>query len=385
MTELLVGHGRECITPPEPVYMMGYGARNERSIGIHDDLFVNAVAFSDGEQRVVLVAMDVCEMDVNCVQVLKGVIGEVNDLAPKEIIINTSHTHAGPMICPGPYSRFEAHYTGVMAVRCAQAAAQALADMQPANLLLGSAPLDIGASRRQMMPDGTMTIGVDLSRPRLPEVTTWTLQRENAPAIMLWSIPLHGTTVTAENLYISSEWMGSAVRQFEAQQPGVVAVFLQGCSGDQNPYREQRSFEQMNSHGAAAAQALRQALAGSVKARALPLCSLDAVINLPTAGGGTFPCPLRALRLGDAAFVAMGAEPFVEYALYMRARGGPASLMVLGYTDATVGYITTAAAFAEGGYEPNSFGWFSHGEKLDPACEEVTKRALVQALDTIMR
>lgn len=106
MTELLVGHDRECITPPEPVYMMGYGARNERSIGIHDDLFVNAVALSDGEQRVVLVAMDVCEMDVNCVQVLKGVIGEVNELAPEEIIINTSHTHAGPMICPGPYSRF---------------------------------------------------------------------------------------------------------------------------------------------------------------------------------------------------------------------------------------------------------------------------------------
>ncbi|MHB9034275.1 MAG: hypothetical protein ACYC6L_14655 [Anaerolineae bacterium] len=59
--------------------------------------------------------------------------------------------------------------------------------------------------------------------------------------------------------------------------------------------------------------------------------------------------------------------------------------MVLGYTDATVGYIPTEAAFAEGGYEPNSFGWFSHGQKLDPSCETVTKQALSAALAEITR
>ncbi|MCE5258908.1 MAG: neutral/alkaline non-lysosomal ceramidase N-terminal domain-containing protein [Chloroflexi bacterium] len=385
MNHLMAGHGRECITPPAHVYMMGYGARNEPSVGIHDDLFANAVALSDGEQRVVVVALDVCEMDVNCVQVLKGIIGEVNELEPAEIIINTSHSHAGPMVCPGPYSRFEARYAGAMAVRAAQAVAEALADMRQAKLLVGSAPLDIGASRRQVLPDGMMTIGVDLNRPRLPEVTTWFLRREQAPGILLWSAPLHGATVTGDNLWISSEWMGSAVRQFEALQPDVKAIFLQGCCGDQNPYREQHSFEQLEAHGAAAARALEQALEASTAVKNLPLRSLERTIDLPTSGGGVFPCPLRALRLGGAVFVAMGAEPFVEYALYLRALGGPASLMVLGYTDATVGYIPTAAAFAEGGYEPNSFGWFSQGQKLEPTCEAVTKQALAQALADITK
>ncbi|MHB9034276.1 MAG: neutral/alkaline non-lysosomal ceramidase N-terminal domain-containing protein [Anaerolineae bacterium] len=311
MKHLLAGHGRECITPPEHVYMMGYGARNEPSVGIHDDLFVNAIALSDGEQRVVVVALDVCEMDVSCVLMLKGVIGEVNDLEPAEIIINTSHTHAGPMICPGPYSRFEAHYFGVMATRAAQAVAQALEDMRPAKLGVGSAPLDIGASRRQMQPDGTMTIGVDLNRPRLPEVTTWLMEREDAPAILLWTAPFHGATVTAENLWISSEWMGSGVRQFEALEPNIRAVFVQGCCGDQNPYREQHAFTQLDAHGAAAARALQQAVAASVPVKGLPLRTLDRTIELPIAGGGLFPCPLRALRIGDAVAVTMGAEPFV--------------------------------------------------------------------------
>lgn len=385
MKSLMVGHGRECITPPEHVYMMGYGARNDRSLGIHDDLFANAVAFSDGVQKLVVVALDVCEMDINSIQVLKGVIGEVNELTPAEIIINTSHTHAGPMICTGPYSRFEAHGYGVMAVRAAEAAAQALADMVPATLSVGSAPLDIGCSRRQTQPDGTMTIGVDRTRPRLPEVTTWAFHRKDAPTILLWSSPLHGATVTAENLYISSEWMGSAVRQFEALEPDVKAVFLQGCCGDQNPYREQRAFTQMDAHGAAAAQALQQALKSSVKVKALPMRSLERTIDLPEAGGGSSPCPLRALRLGDAVFISMGAEPFVEFALYLRRIGGPASLMVLGYTDATVGYITTAAAFDEGGYEPNSFGWFNDGKKLDPSVETVVKAALAEALADILK
>jgi neutral ceramidase len=383
MKTILVGHGRECITPPEHVYMMGYGARNEPSLGIHDDLFANAVALSDGEQRVVVLALDVCEMDINCIQVLKGVIGEVNELTSAEIIINTSHTHAGPMICAGPYSRFEAYVYGVMAVRSAEAVAQALADMQPATLKIGAAPLDIGCSRRQTQPDGSMTIGVDRTRPRLPEVTTWTFLRKDSPAVMLWTAPSHGATVTAENLYISSEWMGSAVRQFEALEPDARAVFLQGCCGDQNPYREQRSFVQVDAHGAAAAQALQLALISSVKAHALPLRSLERTIDLPVAGGGSSPCPLRALRLGDAVFIAMGAEPFVEFALYLRQIGGPASLMVLGYTDATVGYITTAAAFDEGGYEPNSFGWFNDGKKLDPTVETVVKSALELALADI--
>lgn len=385
MKTLLVGHGRECITPPEHVYMMGYGARNEPSLGIHDDLFANAVAFSDGEQRLVVLALDVCEMDINCIQVLKGVIGEVNELAPEEIIINTSHTHAGPMICAGPYSRFEAHFYGVMATRAAEAVAQALADLQPATLSVGSAPLDIGCSRRQLQPDGTMTIGVDRARPRLPEVTTWAFHRKDASTILLWSAPVHGATVIAENLYISSEWMGSAVRQFEVLEPDIKVVFLQGCCGDQNPYREQHAFSQMDAHGAAAAQALQQALKTSAKVHSLPLRSLDRTIDLPVAGGATSPCPLRALRLGDAVFVSMGAEPFVEFALYLRQLGGPASLIVLGYTDATVGYITTAAAFAEGGYEPNSFGWFNDGKKLDPSCEAVVKGALVKALADISK
>ncbi len=62
--ELRVGHGRVCITPPVGTFLMGYASRTQPSEGVHDDLFANAVAISDGAQRVVIVALDVCSLEV---------------------------------------------------------------------------------------------------------------------------------------------------------------------------------------------------------------------------------------------------------------------------------------------------------------------------------
>jgi hypothetical protein len=91
--------------------------------------------------------------------------------------------------------------------------------------------------------------------------------------------------------------------------------------------------------------------------------------------------PVQGLRLGDAAFVSLAGEPFVAYALHAQGlRPGPAT-MVLGYTDGTVGYLPTADAFAEGGYEPNSWQGFADGEPLGPEVETMTK----EAIDAMLR
>ena len=97
MSDLQIGHARACITPPVGVVMMGYGARSDPSVAIHDDLSANAVALSDGVQRLVVLALDVCEMPLYTTHLLKGAIMEATGLEPDQILINTSHTHAGPV------------------------------------------------------------------------------------------------------------------------------------------------------------------------------------------------------------------------------------------------------------------------------------------------
>jgi len=94
---------------------------------------------------------------------------------------------------------------------------------------------------------------------------------------------------------------------------------------------------------------------------------------IPVDGGGTSPAPIHGLRLGDVALVGLGGEAFVEYALHARARSAASSTMALGYTDGVVGYLPTAIAYEEGGYEPNSYKVFATARPWDPALEGVIK------------
>lgn len=380
MSALMAGFAREAITPPVGVHMMGYADRTTPAVGVRDELYASAVAISDGGPPVVILALDLTFLDRDEVAELKG---RIQGVAPERVLINTSHTHAGPMVVRRPGLTYEASYVEAMLAQSARAAAAAARDLAPATLSVGSAPVDIGLNRRERIADGRIILGVNLEGPRLAEATVWRLERASADDIVLFTIPVHGTTLGPENLMISAEWMGAAVRDVEAHAPGVRAIFLLGCAGDQNPYREQRSFEQVDAHGRAAAAAVRAAMAAARRIEGTPLRNVAFDADLPLEDGETDACPLHGLRLGQALLLGLGGEPFVEYALYVRQRARAESTMVLGYTDGTVGYLPTQAAFAEGGYEVTANRYFAVGRPWAPRVERVLKSAIDSALEAL--
>jgi hypothetical protein len=374
----MAGFAREAITPPVGVYMMGYADRIAPATGVRDELYASAVAISDGGPPVVILALDLLVLDRDEVAELKGRIQGLAEVAPERVLINTSHTHAGPVVTRQP--RFglmcEASYLEAMLAQAARVAAAATRDLAPATLSVGSAPVDIGLNRRERTADGQIILGLNPEGPRLAEATVWRLERASADDIVLFTIPVHGTTLGPENLLISAEWMGAAVRDLEARAPDVRALFLMGCAGDQNPYREQRSFEQVDAHGRAAATAVRAAMAAARRIEGTPLRNVAFDADLPLEDGEMAACPLHGLRLGEALLLGLGGEPFVEYALHVRQRARAASTMVLGYTDGTVGYLPTQAAFAEGGYEVTANRYFAAGKPWAPRVERVLKSAI---------
>lgn len=371
--QLHVGHRRIRITPPVGTFLMGYASRTEPSEGVHDDLYANAVALSDGDQRIVLVTLDVCSLEVSQGRRVQEAIAERTGLAPEAAILNFSHTHAGPLIGRVGSERYdEEAFRGVMA-GAVEAAAGALEDLVPATLETSWAPADVGLNRRERTPEGEIILGRNPEGPTLGEATVWRFRREGETDLVLWSIPMHGTTLGGENLLISAEWMGMAVREIEEALPGTVAVFLQGCGADQNPYRGERSFRQMAENGHRAAQAVLMALETLEPASALPIANVAREMPIPVDGGATSPSPIHGLRLGDVVLVGLGGEAFVEYALYARRRSAASSTMALGYTDGVVGYLPTAIAYEEGGYEPNSYKVFVTARPWDPSLEGVIK------------
>ena len=383
MAELMAGFGRETITPPAGVHMMGYASRTEPAAGARDDLFASAVALSDGGPPVVVLALDVAALDRDEVADLKGRVQQAAGVAPERVLVNTSHTHAGPMVARRPGLAYEASYVDAMLAAASRAAATAVSDLAPAMLHVGSAPVDIGMNRRERTPEGEIILGVNPEGQRLAEATVWLLVRALARDIVLFSIPIHGTTLGPENLLFSSEWMGAAVRDLEAHDPDLAAVFLQGCAGDQNPYREQRSFEQADAHGRAAAEAVRAAIASAREIEGTPLRNAAADADLPLEDGETAPCAVHGLRVGEAVVLGVGGEAFVEYALYAQQQARAESIMVLGYTDGSVGYLPTQAAFAEGGYEVTANRYFAVGRPWAPRVERVLKSAMDEVLEAL--
>jgi hypothetical protein len=61
--------------------------------------------------------------------------------------------------------------------------------------------------------------------------------------------------------------------------------------------------------------------------------------------------PMQLIRIGEVCLLAIAGEPFIELAKKIVAGSPFADTLVSGYSNGGFGYLPTAEAFAEGGYE----------------------------------
>jgi hypothetical protein len=95
----------------------------------------------------------------------------------------------------------------------------------------------------------------------------------------------------------------------------------------------------------------------------------------------TAPFEIQCFRLGDAALIAMSGEIFMAYSDNLRARSPFPHTLVLGYSNGCVGYVPTAAAYPEGGYEVATAYRYYDTLMLHPDCEH----RILTATEDIMR
>ena len=78
---------------------------------------------------------------------------------------------------------------------------------------------------------------------------------------------------------------------------------------------------------------------------------------------GHLPVELQVVRIGDAVFMAVPAEVFVEIGIEIKQRAKHRTF-IIGIANGYIGYLPTAAAYAENGYEVVS-------SKVGPRSEEL--------------
>src|SRR5579859_6544477 len=94
-----VGLARLIITPEQPLYLSGYANRTHASEGKVHDLWAKALAIEDSKGgRVVIVSTDLVGLPRAITDVVAARVLKDFQLDRARLVINSSHTHTGPLI-----------------------------------------------------------------------------------------------------------------------------------------------------------------------------------------------------------------------------------------------------------------------------------------------
>jgi neutral ceramidase len=352
------------ITPEQRLHMAGYASRKEPAEGTAQDLFGKAIAIEDREgNRVVFVTLDLIGVMEELRTEVATRVQEKYQLPSHALLMNASHTHCGPA-----YGLEDAKdYFDSLATKLVELVGQALAQLQPANLSYSFARCSVAMNRRTPSeegflnhpnPNGPVDHTVPVLSVRNPD--------DGALRAVVFGYACHNTTMGF--LQWQGDYAGYAQEYFEEDHPGVAALFMMGCGGDQNPYpRSELKYAQM--HGRSLATAVEAALETnqSTPRHQRPIHGLLSSVletvdlEFATPDRTDFAYPVQVIRFGDdLILVALGTEVVVDYALRLKREltqsNGPAA-WIAGYSNVSAGYIPSKRVLLEGGYEANSRPW----------------------------
>ncbi|MBI5801831.1 MAG: neutral/alkaline non-lysosomal ceramidase N-terminal domain-containing protein [Verrucomicrobia bacterium] len=390
------------ITPEQAMWMAGYASRTNVSQGKFQDLHAKALALEDERGgRMVFVTLDLIGVPRTLRKSLEARAQKAWQSPPESLLLNASHTHSGPEFrfgrAPADDGDFKPstlgdNYGRDLEEKLLKLIGTALETRTPARLAYSFARCGVAMNRRLPTKTGYQNSPypegpVDQSVP--------VLRVEGADGklrAVLFGYACHNTTLA---LYqFSGDYAGYAQQYFEADHPGVTALFMLGCGGDQNPY-PRGTVELAQKHGRALATAVEAALATTLKSLSGPLRSAYAEIQIDYAPAPTrdefkarldskdkyesshakrmlerldkgeklptlYPYPVQVVQFGDAlTFVALGGEVVVDFSLRLKKELVGPAVWVAGYSNDVMAYIPSLRVMKEGGYEAGGAMRFS--------------------------
>ncbi len=281
------GFSKVCINPPYGAPIIGY--YEERFVkGIHDDLFVRATAFDDGERKALIIAVDICLMAQKYYDDCKKAIEEATGVCGEAIFINCSHTHTGPLLGKdfasekGSSTAYDEFF--VTSVR--DAAIYAIADLHEATVeTASSVAKNISFIRRYRMKNGGVQTNPGINNPNIAHalgtpnetVKLIKIKRQNSDDIVIINFGTHPDSVGGE--YISADYMGYVCDTVEKAVPGTKCMFVLGCQGDVNhvnvsPTKGEAAISKIDFDGVPRSNALAEHMGRIIAGAALSVYSI---------------------------------------------------------------------------------------------------------------
>jgi neutral ceramidase len=322
-------------------------------------------------------------------------------LKPEALLLSVSHTHCGPEIrawratqawdLPAEQIELGKKYSDALQIKIVDLVGQAIKDLAPAQLSYVHGRCGIAMNRRLPTERGYV-ISPNADGPVDQDVPVLVVAAPDGKKMraLLFGYACHNTTL--DFYQFCGDYAGFAQYDIEEAHPGTVAMFVQGCGGDQNP-TPRRSLEWAQQHGRAVANGVEQALASKPRPvrGPLKLALGEATLELSAppsveelkkqasstnkyesrhaqdllkdveAGKvrSTYPYLVQVAQFGDdLTMVALAGEVVVDYSLRLKKElatptsAGPSpAIWVAGYCNEVFGYVPSQRVLQEGGYE----------------------------------
>lgn len=378
----LVGVGAAEITPPLEVGLLMSSGRQlwEPFEGVRLPLYARAVVVQKDDRRIAVVALDLLGLAGDAVGGLRRFKQQVaaeggHTIRLDELILASSHTHSSPESA-ALTDLFETEAFKSWARQLAQgigaAVRSAAGSMQPCQLMVGSHPAPgmtvnrrirttrgIASVRRQLPPE--VVIGPEGPNDDSVRVAAF-VDRASHPLAILVNFTAHPVLEMCIK-QVSPDYPGEMCLELQRRHPGAVPLFLQGACGNINPPPMERSPANSRQYGQRLADLVDKTLDDLHPVQGDELVLRWKAVRLPvrSVDGNPEAEPLEtriaALRIGNATFVFLPGEPFVEIGLAIRQSSPWQFTAVVGYANDYIGYIPTDRAFRNGGYEIGPGRW----------------------------
>lgn len=379
------------ITPPLEIGLLTSSVRGEYAPfeSVRLPLKARVLVLQYGKEMTAIVSFDLLSLTDTSVggwQRFKEAIA--GDLPAERIIVVCTHTHNAPE--SGALSSLyltEAFKEWLQSVQHSirEAIKQAAIAARPCRLSMGVSRLE-GYSLQRRIPTAAGIIMSDSIQPIDPALMqrepvdrrVHTLSLYDAKGETIATVvhavchPVHEMCMP----HISPDFPGELCMALEAAAAYGMPLFLNGAAGDTNPPTVSLGPAHSHAHGLALADLVQNQLLQEVsQTQVFGFDHTERLFAVRQGSGITNKkdalARLSVICIGTLAIVFLPGEPFIELAYEIEKHSPFEHTIVAGYAENNIGYIPTATAFEEGGYEIGPGKW-SHLEKeaADAICKE---------------
>ncbi len=235
MQKLMLGVGREVITPSVGGHLYGYNP-DIISESVNDDLTVTAFYFEQDSKKALMLSICVCEINTALCDELRRMLEEKTGVPKENIMLCAIHTHSAPNVAGTQgWGDIDREYCdNIFVPKILRAAESAVTKTVSVKMKSAFGDSLVGVNRRQTLADGRVVFGQDTGGLFNKKMTVLSFEDEKGKCVAnMVHYGCHGTAA-GENREITRDWSGIMVDALEEKNGGVTA-FFNGSVGDAGP------------------------------------------------------------------------------------------------------------------------------------------------------